>query len=387
MRQRILEIIRKEARQTFREPKMRILLFMPPLIQLIIFGYSVNLDVEDSRVAWMDGDQTNTSRDLRAEFDGSAYFRITHYPANEKQAQELLDRAEVSMIVSVLPGFARRIDRGDTGAVQVLIDGSDSNTASVAASYATQVVARYAADRLEERQKSLQMSAIASSDRDGPMYAAVPSIRVGTRVWFNEDLRSRNYFVPGVVVNIITLVTLMLTAMAIVREKEIGTMEQLMVTPIRPIELVLGKTLPFAVVGLVQMVLVIVAALLIFRIPLRGSIPLLFLGAVLYLMTTLGMGLFISTVSNTQQQALMGSFFFFTPAFMLSGFTFPVQNMPVPVQILSYANPVRYFMELVRGLFLKGVGVEALWPQMLGMAVFGGLILTFSVLRFHKRLD
>jgi len=387
MGRRILEIIRKEVRQTLREPKMRILLFLPPLVQLVIFGYSVNLDVEDSRVAWMDGDQTNASRDLRAEFEGSPYFRITHYPGNDGQAQELLDRGTVSMIVSVLPGFARQIDRGETGAVQILIDGSDSNTASVASAYASQVVARFASGKLAERQQSLQMGAIASSGRDGPVYAAIPSLNAGTRVWFNEDLRSRNYFVPGVVVNIITLVTLMLTAMAIVREKEIGTMEQLMVTPIRPIELMLGKTIPFAVVGLIQMTLVIGAALVIFRIPLRGSIPLLFLCAVLYLMTTLGMGLFISTISNTQQQALMGSFFFFMPAFMLSGFTFPVKNMPIAVQILSYANPVRYFMEVVRGLFLKGVGVEALWPQMLSMAIFGGLILAFSALRFHKRLD
>ena len=199
---------------------------------------------------------------------------------------------------------------------------------------------------------------------------------------------SRNYFVPGVIVNIIMMVTLMLTALAIVREKEIGTMEQLMVTPIRPIELMLGKTLPFALVGLFDMVLVTAVALLVFHIPLRGSLLLLLLRLrVLFLMTTLGAGLFISTISHTQQQAMMATFFFFMPAFMLSGFTFPIRNMPVAVQWLTYLNPLRYFMEIVRGIFLKGSGVDVLWPQMVALAVFGVTILMLSARRFHKRLD
>jgi ABC-2 type transport system permease protein len=200
-------------------------------------------------------------------------------------------------------------------------------------------------------------------------------------------LLSRNYFVPGVIVNIVTLVTLMLTAMAVVREKEIGTLEQLMVTPIRPIELMLGKTLPFAAAGLVQVSFIIVAARLVFHIPLRGSLLLLFFAAALYLMTTLGVGLFVSTISKTQQQAVMGSFFFFMPAFMLSGFAFPIRNMPLPVQYLSLLNPVRYFIEIVRGLFLKGVGVTVLWPQLGALFLYGTLILGASALRFHKRLD
>jgi len=384
---RIREIIAKEVRQTLREPRMRIFLFLPPLIQLVIFGYAVNLDVEDSRMAWLDRDHTPASRALRAEFEGSAYFRVTHEPSSDDEVQELLDRGEVVLAVSVLPGFSRQIERGDTAAVQILIDGTDSNTAGVVSSYARRVVSAYAARLLGERQRSIRMSAVVASGRDRPQEIALPSINDGTRVWFNEDLRSRNYFVPGVIVNIITLVTLMLTALSIVREKEIGTMEQLMVTPIRPIELMLGKTLPFAMIGLGQMTLIIGAALVIFRIPLRGNLLFLFVCAVLYLMTTLGMGLFISTVSNTQQQAMMASFFFFNPAFMLSGFAFPIRNMPTAVQYLSYANPVRYFMEIVRGLFLKGTGIESLWPQMLSMAVFGALILTFSALRFRKRLD
>jgi len=193
--------------------------------------------------------------------------------------------------------------------------------------------------------------------------------------------------VPGVIVNIIAIVTVMLTAMSIVREKEIGTMEQLMVTPIRPIELILGKTIPFAIVGLLDVILITVAGLLVFRIPLRGSYCVLAAASILFLMTTLGTGLFISTISQTQQQALMSTFFFMMPAFLLSGFAFPIRNMPLPVRYLTYLNPLRYFMEIVRWIFLKGTGIAILWPQMLVLLVFGAAVLGLSVLRFHKRLD
>ena len=221
----------------------------------------------------------------------------------------------------------------------------------------------------------------------GPAPSVIPVLTAQSRVWFNPDLRSRVYFVPGVIVNIIALVTIMLTAMSIVREKEIGTMEQLMVTPIRPFELIMGKLLPFAMVGIFEVALVVVAALLIFQIPLRGSILLLFGCSVLFLLSTLGVGLFISTISQTQQQAMMSSFFFFMPAMLLSGFAFPIRNMPVPVQYLTYLNPLRYFMQIVRDLFLKGVGVESLWQEMAALAIFGAAILGLSALRFQKTLD
>jgi ABC-2 type transport system permease protein len=210
---------------------------------------------------------------------------------------------------------------------------------------------------------------------------------VETRVWFNADLLSLNYFVPGVIVNIIMLVTVMLTAMGIVRERELGTMEQLMVTPIRPIELILGKTLPAAFIGLVDMGLVVAGALLVFKIPFRGNPLLLLLCVILFLFTTLGAGLLMSTISNTQQQAMMTSFMFATPAFMLSGFAFPIRNMPLVVQYCTYLNPLRYFMEIVRTLFLKGTGVEVLWRQMLAMLIFGVAMLLLSTSRFRKRLD
>ncbi|MGD0201666.1 MAG: ABC transporter permease, partial [Bryobacteraceae bacterium] len=261
----------------------------------------------------------------------------------------------------------------------------NSNTAAIASSYAGQVVAGFASDTLARQQRTRLVAGTMASGQ--PAGLALPVVDARTRVWFNPDLLSRDFFVPGVIVNIITLVTIMLTAMAIVREKEIGTLEQLMVTPIRPIELMLGKTLPFAAVGLVQVGFITAAALVVFGIPLRGSLLLLFLAAIVYMMTTLGVGLFVSTISETQQQAVMGSFFFFMPAFMLSGFVFPIRNMPELVQWLSLLDPVRYFIQIVRGIFLKGTGIDVLWPQILALFVYGTLILGASALRFHKRLD
>ena len=221
----------------------------------------------------------------------------------------------------------------------------------------------------------------------GPVPAVIPVLTTQSRVWFNPDLVSRVYFVPGVIVNIIALVTIMLTSMSIVREKEIGTMEQLMVTPVRPIEMIMGKLLPFAVVGIFQVALVVVAARLVFHVPIRGSIPLMFGCALLFLLSTLGVGLIISTISQTQQQAMMSSFFFFMPAMLLSGFAFPIRNMPAAVQYLTLLNPLRYFMQIVRDLFLKGVGIASIWQEVLALFIFGLAILSLSALRFHKNLD
>jgi ABC-2 type transport system permease protein len=383
MRERLLCIIRKEFRQAFREPRMRGMLFIPPLVQLFVFGFAVNLDVDHATLAWMDGDRTYRSRELLAGFQGSGRFDMVAQPANDREAQQLLDSSQADLVVRVLPGFERDLERGRSTSVQVLINGGNSNTASIVSSYASSIIAAFASQVMQQRNRE----ALAARQVPTPISFPVPRLKLQSRVWFNPDLVSRNYFVPGIVVNIIMLVTLMLTAMAIVREKEIGTMEQLMVTPIRPIELMLGKTLPFALVGLADTALVVIAALLLFHVPFLGSALLLFFCAILFLMTSLGAGLFISTISQTQQQAMMTTFLFFQPFFLLSGFAFPVRNMPEPIQYLTLLNPVRYFMEIVRGLFLKGSGVAVLWPQMLALGIFGVAILTLSSLRFRKRLD
>ena len=383
MWERILVILRKEFIQALREPRMRVLLFVPPMVQLLVFGFAVNLDVDHARIAWMDMDRTPASRDLRDRFVGSGRFLIVAAPSSEAEVQSVMDRGVAQAVVRVLPGFARDLARGRATQVQVLVGGTNSNTASLVSSYAGEIVAAYGAGALAVQQNGRVLA------RSPGSVVAAPALQVTarSRVWFNPDLYSRNYFVPGVIANIIMMVTLMLTALAIVREKEIGTMEQLMVTPVRPVELILGKTLPFALVGLLDVVLVTGVALLVFHIPLHGSFPLLLFCALLFLMTTLGAGLFLSTISNTQQQAMMASFFFTTPAFMLSGFAFPIRNMPMPVQYLTYLNPVRYFIEIVRGIFLKGVGAEVLWPQMACLAVYGVTVLGLSAMRFSKKLD
>ena len=289
MWERVWVIVKKEFRQTFREPRMRVFLFIPPIIQMFMFGFAVNLDLENSPIAFMDRDQTVESRELLSLFQGSRQFNLRFLPRTPQEAQQLLDHGDVQAVINVMPGFARGLHKGHMVNVQILVDGANSNNASILTGYCGQVVRDFA-------QKYRAVI---------PLESAV----IVPRVWFNPDLRSRNYFVPGVIMNIITLMTLMLTAMAIVREREIGTMEQLMVTPIRPIELMLGKTLPFVAIGFVQMTLVTTAALVVFHVPFRGSIFTLILATLIFLMTTLGSGLFLSTISKTQQQALMSSFF------------------------------------------------------------------------------
>jgi ABC-2 type transport system permease protein len=384
MRERLKVIIRKEFIQALRDPRMRGLLIVPPIVQLIVFGYAANLDVDNARIAWMDRDRSQESRELLSNFQGSGRFQIVATPDGDAQMQRLLDHGDVDAVVRVLPGFARDVERGRATSVQVLVDGTNSNTASIVANYAVEAISHYSNGVLEKQQAN---KLVGRTMQTGALHANLPQLDARPRVWFNPDLKSRNYFVPGVVVNIITLVTLMLTAMAIVREKEIGTMEQLMVTPIQPIELMLGKTLPFALVGLFDVALAVSVALLLFHVPFRGHVWVLLVSALVFLMTSLGAGLFISTVSRTQQQAMMSTFLFFQPFFLLSGFTFPIRNMPLAVQYLTFLNPVRYFLEIVRGIFLKGSGISVLWPQLVALAIIGISVLTMSALRFHKKLD
>jgi ABC-2 type transport system permease protein len=380
---RIREIVKKELLQTLRDPRLRFVAIIPPLLQTIIFGFAVNLDVEQVRLGVMDLDRTAESRRLIERFSASPYFTIAATPEVESEAQRLLDHGQLQAQLLIRAGFGADLARSRQTGIQILVDGSNSNTAAIVAAYASGVIGAYNREQLTAAQRDK----LVPRTIRGPVRLAMPGVVPERRVWFNPELLSRNYFVPGVIVNIIMLVTLILTALSVVREKEIGTMEQVMVTPIRPIELILGKTIPFALIGMLDMVLVTLAALLVFRVPLEGQAALLVIGTSLFLLSTLGAGLLLSTISSTQQQAMMISFYFFVPAFMLSGFTFPIRNMPESVQYLTYLNPMRYFMDVVRGVFLKGSGIDVLWPQLLAMAVFGVSILTVSAMRFHKRLD
>jgi ABC-2 type transport system permease protein len=383
MWERISAIVRKELSQMLRNRRTRWFLFVPPMFQLIIFGYAVNLDVDNLRMAWMDMDQSPQSHDLLASFQGSGRFLLTALPQTEKDIQDVLDHGEAQVVVRVLPGFGRDILLGRPTSAQILVDGTNSNTASLASAYTTQLIASYSASLAPAQQQSRIMARAGM----GTMSLRAPRITNNARVWFNPDLKSRNYFVPGVVCNLIMVVTVMLTAMGIVREKEIGTMEQLMVTPIRPLELMIGKMIPAAMVGFMDLILMTSAALLIFSIPFRGNPLLLGLSAALFLLTSLGMGLFISTIANTQQQAIMSSSLIAIPTFMLSGFAYPIHNMPIAVQYFTYLNPLRYLIEIVRGIFLKGTGLEALWPQLAALLLYGITVMGLSASSFRKKLD
>ena len=375
MFERIRQMIRKEFKQTFRDPKMRGIILVAPMIQILLFGYAVSTDVRDVQLAFIDADQSVASRDLAARFAHSGHFTIKAGVTEEAEAERLMDHGEVGMIMCIRHGFQEDLKAGRTAAVQVALDGSDSNTARVAGDYAARIIRAYAREKLEDRM-SRALGAV----------EMVEPITLETRAWFNENLESRNFFVPGVIASLLTLITLLLTSMAVVREKEIGTLEQMIATPIRRYEFILGKTIPFALIGYIDAVLILAAGMYWFEVPMRGSVLFLFAAISLYLMSTIGIGLLISALSHTQQQAMMSTFFVFNPALLLSGFVFPIANMPAPIQWVTLFNPMRYILVIIRAVFLKGSGFDLLWPQMFALAVIGIVTLSLAVQRVHKTM-
>lgn len=369
---RIRELVRKEFIQLFRDKKNRPILVLSPLIQLVLFGYVVTTDVRDIRVGLIDQSRTPESRRLIDAIDGNKTFRIVYRMEDPKEMDRMLLKRAINMGILIPPDFSETIRRKETAALQILVDGSMSNMAAVRISYTVTVLDRFNTRLIRE----LYAGRMDFAEIDGRI-----------RTWYNPNLDSRFFYVPGIVAFVVMLISLLLTSMAIVREKEAGTMEQLIVTPLKAHELILGKTIPFIIISQGQMIMVIAFAKFYFQIPIAGSIPLLALAACLFLLSTLGIGLFISTVSKTQQQAMMTNFFFILPFFMLSGFVFPIANMPVFVQWLTFLNPMRYFLIIIRGIFLKGTGWGVLWPQFLGLAVLGAFVFTGAVNRFKKRLD
>lgn len=375
MLERILTILLKEFRSVFRDPRMRMVIFGVPVIQTLIFGYAVTMDVRNVRLVVIDRDQTPASRALISRFDGSGYFDVVLWTNNARQARAMIDSASASAILQIDSGFAGDLQAGRSSPIQLVVDGSDSNTARLVLNYSTMIASSFNHDVLVRQ----------TLRRIGRM-PSLGEVDLRPRAWFNEELESRNYFVPGVMALLVMLITLMLTSMAIVRESEVGTIEQIMVTPIRPVEFILGKSAPFIVIGFADVALVTLVGVFWFDIPIRGSFSLLLLSTSFYLLSTLGIGLFISTVSSTQQQAMMTTFFFFFPAMLLSGFVYPIANMPQVIQWLTLLNPLRYFLIIIRGVFLKGVGLEVLWPQLAALLVIGLCVMLFAVKRFHKTL-
>ena len=385
MWERLKHMLIKEFIQILRDPRMKAVIFVMPVLQVMVFGYAVTTDITEVPTAVADFESSRQTRELVRRFEGSGYFKVTRRVGSAAELRDLVDRGTVKAALQLDPGFTRDLARGRTAEVQVIVDGTDSNTASVVMDYASRIIGQVNQEATREA-LAVQTMARGTPGPGGPA-PRLGGIDLRPRAWYNPDLRSRNYNVPGVIAIIIMLTSLLLTSMAIVREREIGTMEQLMVTPIRPAELILGKTLPFALIGFFDVVLITVVAVFWFSVPIRGGLALLFGATALYLLSTLGIGLFISPISRTQQQVLRSTFFFYLPAVLLSGFMFPIANMPVAVQYVTYVNPLRYFLVIIRGIFLKGNGPAVLWPQMLALFILGATVITASSLRFRKRLE
>lgn len=365
--ERIRALLRKEFQQLFRDPKAKRIMFGAPLMQLLLFGYAVTTDVRNVPVHVVDHDVTAESRALQSALTAGEYFEIVAVSQRPASLAEDLDagRAGIGLVIPV--GFARDLAAGRGAQVQVLVDGSNSNTATVAQGYATRIVQQFGLDYAREQGKVL---------RGG--------VDLRTRAWYNPALSSRYYNVPAIVGVLLMLMCFLLTALNVVRERETGTLEQLLVSPVTGRELILAKTIPVAIIAFIDLLLIVTVALLWFHIPFRGNAFELILAATFYILACLGGGLLISTVSRTQQEAFMGMFLLLLPAIVLSGFMYPVRTMPQFFQQLTLLNPARHFLEIVRGLFLKGEGVIELWPQYLAIAAMAALSLWFATRRFKR---
>jgi ABC-2 type transport system permease protein len=369
---RLGHLIRKELLELRQDPRLFGIVIVAPILQLTVLGYAATTDVKDVPVLVIDADRSAASRGLIMRFEASENFTIVGMASSTSAIDDWLETGRAWMALSIPAGYGEAIERGETAALQVVADGTDSNSTNVALGYTRVLVAGYAQDILAAR----------VGGRAPP-----PLVSAAVRVWFNPDLVSRDFMIPGIVALLLLVITTNLSAMAIVREKELGTLEQLNVTPLARWELIAGKLLPYALVGIVDVVLVLVVALYWFEVPMRGSIALLFAMSLIYLLGTLGLGLFVSTVSATQQQAMMTTtFFFLLPMMYLSGFIFPIENMPGWIQPVTWLLPLRYFLIILRGLFLKGVGLETFWPEALALFIWGLAMLWLATVRSSKRL-
>lgn len=371
--QRIMALLKKEFGQLFKDKKLLPIVFIAPVLQLTFMGFAASLDVKNISVVLCDLDKTQESRQLIEKFVNSGYFTIEYSTEDYNSVQHYLDAHKASMALIIPPKFAEKILRKETAKVQLFLDGSEGNTAAITMAYANQILVQHSTHILSE---------VIGGGK------SIGGVNPEIRAWYNPALKSRNYMVPGVLVMILLITTTNLTSMAIVKEKEIGTLEQIMVTPIKSYELILGKLIPFTMIAIINVCVVLAVMVFGFGIPIKGSLPLIFGLCGLFLLTSLGLGLFVSTVSRTQQQAMMtAQFFILMPMMYISGFTFPIENMPKLLQILSFFMPMRHFLIIVRSIILKGVGLSTLWMEAGALLVMGSVILVASVLRFKKKLD
>jgi ABC-2 type transport system permease protein len=373
---RIVTLLIKEFIQLRRDASARFRLIVPPLIQVIIFGYAATFEVFGVSTATLDLDRSQESRELISRFTYSGRFHVVDVAQTQAEVDAAIERSDAAVAIVVHAGFAQSLRNGQSAPVQVIVDGTNSNTALIALGYVGEIAAKFSQDYATDLAQRLH----------GAEARAV-QVTLEQRPWYNPNFDSRWFFVPGVIATLILVMVVNLTSFAVVREREVGTLEQIMVTPIRPLEFILGKTIPFFLVGLALMALIATVGTLWFRIPFVGNPLVLLLGTSLYLLSVLGMGLLISTLCSTQQQAFATNFFVMNPMMTLSGFSFPIASMPDVLQWLTYLDPVRYYLVIIRGTFLKGVGMAVLWPQMLALAVLGVALLAASIWRFRKSLD
>jgi ABC-2 type transport system permease protein len=370
---RIRQMLVKEFLQMFRDVRMRMVVLVMPLVQMTVLAFALTMDVKDIRTAVVDPDNSPESRRLVAEFTGGKYFNVTHWFSTDNRVQWLMDSGRISAVIRIPQHFSGDIRSGKAVSVQLLVDGTLSNDAAVTLNYANQTVSLFNQRLINER--------------TGVARVISNPMTIRTRAFYNPNLESKYYYVPGLIAVMLILIGLVLTSMAIVREKEIGTIEQVMVTPIRRVEFILGKTLPFLVTGMVTMTLMFLIARLIFGIRIQGSLPLLYTTAMVYILGNLGMALLVSVTARTQQQALLTAFFILVPAILLSGFIFPIRNMPAAIQWLTIFNPMRWFLQILHGIVVKGVGIRILWLPIVAQATLAACFLTLAVARFRKTLE
>ncbi len=383
---RLIAITIKELHQMKRDWKMYPLLFFAPVLQLAILGYAASFEVRHVPTGVLDQDKTYLSRRYVEQFGHSEYFDLLYYPASRSELCDLLDRGKIKIGIDIPVDFQKNFKTGTSPQVQLFVDGTESNSATIAMTYATIISQRFSA---KLSLQSIDTSLFNKNDFLGTWRRDIGKatiINEEMRIWYNPELLSKYFFVPGVICMILLIVTTNLTAMSLVREREVGTLEQLLVSPATRVELIIGKLSPFIFIGLVDVAIIMTGAELIFNVPIKGSIPLLFLFSSVFLFTTLGLGLFISTVSRTQEQAMVLTFFFIMTMVLLGGVIFPIENMPQPIQMVTYLFPLRYFTVIVRSIFLKGVGMEVLWDEGLCLLAIGLGTLALSIMRFKKKI-
>lgn len=370
---KVLHLVRKELWQVFRDINMLRVIFIVPMVQLFVLGYAITTDIKNLDILICDRDNSAFSRDLTERFAHTDYFNVDKENCLPGTVERFLftGRADLALVIPI--HFGRDLETGRRPEVQVLIDGQNSNTAAVAMGYCNRILFSFMQDY------------ISAMTGGRPMAVSTRFITPEGRVWYNPELKSVYYMIPGIISILLTIVTMLLTSQAIVKEQEVGTLEQLMVAPLSPWQIIAGKTIPFALVGFTEMSVAMTFGVFWFKVPIVGSLPLLAMLAGVFILTTLSLGIFISTIVETQQQALFVSWFFLVSFLLLSGFFYPIDNMPHWVQVITLINPLRYFIEILRELFLKGAGLNVLWPELACLATICATIFTLAIARFRAR--